>query len=154
MFKGEPAIHYSHSAQTIKVAEVTMENVLSLGVWTQGAHGELKWLCSLGSVSLPSCSLSVPLTARKHTVPVASKNALGLPWFPLKCSCSFCWWNKPAIKEQPWWQLCDMYTSIVLYHISGRHQSSVSPLFPVELGCCVLYSSTESHAQSQNTGWS
>lgn len=32
MFKGEPAIHYSHSAQTIKVAEVTMESVLSLGV--------------------------------------------------------------------------------------------------------------------------
>lgn len=32
MFKGEPAIHYSHSMQTIKVAEVTMENVLSLGV--------------------------------------------------------------------------------------------------------------------------
>lgn len=32
MFKGEPAIHYSHHAQTIKVVEVTMQNLLPLAV--------------------------------------------------------------------------------------------------------------------------
>lgn len=37
MFKGEPAIHYGHNAQTIKVVEVTMQNLLPLGVWSQWA---------------------------------------------------------------------------------------------------------------------
>lgn len=147
MFKGEPAIHCSHSAQTIKAVEVTMENVLSLGVWTQGAHGELKWLCVflaryrfLSVLCLYHSQLGNTLSL---WLPKSHWVCHGFP------SCSL-WWCI-QIKEQPWCQLCDTYTSILLYHASGS-QSLMSTLFPVELRCCLLYSSTESHAQSQNTG--
>lgn len=134
MFKGEPAIHYSHNVQTIKVVEVTMQNPLSLGVWTQRAHAELKWPWFL-LAQYVFLSVLCPYHSQPGSTP-----SLWLPkiyWvchaFP-QSSRFLCW--RIQSKEQHWWQLHDMYTIILLYHASGRCQSLTVTLCSVELGCC------------------
>lgn len=83
MFKGVPAIHYGHNAQTIKVVEVTMQKLAA--TWCPKSMSALRTEIALPKpppwLGISFCSLSRPLTALKQTVPMASKNSLGLPRF-------------------------------------------------------------------------
>lgn len=132
MFKGEPAIRYSHSAQTIKAAEVTMENLLSLGVWTQWAHGELKWRCVFLAWY---CFLSVLCLYHSQ---LGSTLSLWLPkmhWvchgFPSNAVALFVGASKSRNSPDGNYVPCTP-----AFFFTMPVESSLSPLFPVELGCC------------------